>query len=523
MREINRYNTGHYKVRDQKSDREQAFDKSKNAAFMGEGVSFFERNSQYDKYHSRQGHGFAAEDANALNDTLHGRKVDKVGTDNSKNGADRIVDGVQIQVKYCKTPQDTVSSLFDANGNYRYGDMKIEVPKGQGEAVRQQLEEKAKAGKLKDAKGNTISPDKVKDLVKEGSVTYEQAKRIAKAGNVDSIMFDVKNSAITCSCVFGISFAMSMAQSIWSGKPMDEAVKSALKQSFAAGLGTLVISVTSQQLLRTSVGQVGKVASRYAVHGLYKTALGKQAIEKLATYTVGKTIYGAAAVNHVSKLLRSNVITGVVTTAVMTAPDFYRAAISGNASWKQLGKNLAVNAASVAGGTGGWIAGAAAGAAVGSVIPFVGTAVGGFLGGLAGALAGGTAAGAAAKGIADQFARDDADEMMDLCQDAAADLASEYMLTEQEMTAFVSKLQDTINIDFLRDMYGSGEYDSDREAWARNKFKPLIKEVVKARQHISLPSAEDLAILTYHSLEALEKEVADDEHDHYATRKVANA
>ncbi len=87
---------------------------------MAEGVSFFERNSQHDKYHSPQGHGFAAEDANALNDMLHGRHVEKVGTSNELNGADRIVDNVKIQVKYCQDAQSTFEALFDLMGACAY-------------------------------------------------------------------------------------------------------------------------------------------------------------------------------------------------------------------------------------------------------------------------------------------------------------------------------------------------------------------------------------------------------------------
>ena len=113
---------------------------------MAAGVSFFERNSQHDKYHSLQGHGFAAEDANALNDVLRGRHVEKVGTSNELNGADRIVDNVKIQVKYCQDAQSTFEELFDDSGKLRYGGMKLEVPKGQGEQVRELLKEKARYG-----------------------------------------------------------------------------------------------------------------------------------------------------------------------------------------------------------------------------------------------------------------------------------------------------------------------------------------------------------------------------------------
>lgn len=509
MREINRFALGGYRTKDQSAqERQDALKHTTVGAAVAEGVSFFERFSQHDKYHSRQGHGFAAEDANALNDVFHGRKVAKVGTNNAQNGADRVVDGVQIQVKYCQSPEATVNSLFDRDGCFRYSDMQIEVPKEQAAEVRRLLKEKAEQGELKDQKGRSISSREIDAKVQEGSITYDQAKNIARAGNIDSIWFDVKNSAISCTCALGIGFAVSMAQALWSGKDMQEAVKDALKQSLAAGLGTLVISVTSQQLMRTSVSTVGKLASRHIVHGAYQTSLGKSAIEKLASYSLQHSVHGAAAVNHVSKLMRSNVITSVVTTAVITAPDFYRAAIAGTASWKQLGKNLAVNAASVAGGTGGWMAGAAMGAAAGSAVPLVGTMAGGIVGGLIGAFAGGAALGKVAKSVADQITPDDSQEMMALCQDAAAQLASDYLLSKAEMECFVSKLHDLISTAFLRKMFGAEHSARQRTKWAYQQFEPLVKAIVSARGTIILPKDVELAALMAQGLSDLEEEAA---------------
>lgn len=56
-----------------------------------------------EKFHARQGHGFAAERANNLFDQITGHDAKIVGDDNIKNGADRIVDGIEIQSKYCAT------------------------------------------------------------------------------------------------------------------------------------------------------------------------------------------------------------------------------------------------------------------------------------------------------------------------------------------------------------------------------------------------------------------------------------
>ena len=50
-----------------------------------------------------QGHGFAGEKLNNLYDKHSGKDATIIGGDNAKNGADRLVDGVNIQTKYCAT------------------------------------------------------------------------------------------------------------------------------------------------------------------------------------------------------------------------------------------------------------------------------------------------------------------------------------------------------------------------------------------------------------------------------------
>lgn len=53
-------------------------------------------------FNASQGHGYAAEKANDLIDRIKGENAKVIGGDLSKNGADRIVNGVKIQTKYCK-------------------------------------------------------------------------------------------------------------------------------------------------------------------------------------------------------------------------------------------------------------------------------------------------------------------------------------------------------------------------------------------------------------------------------------
>jgi hypothetical protein len=63
------------------------------------------------------------------------------------------------------------------------------------------------------------------------------------------------------------------------------------------------------------------------VRSIASTDLGKNLVQYIAAGSLGRAVYGAAAVNHVAKLLRSNAITSAVSLAVATAPDAYRAAI----------------------------------------------------------------------------------------------------------------------------------------------------------------------------------------------------
>ena len=95
------------------------------AEASGLGVGAFQTvNNQYEgeKLHARQGHGFAAERANTLFDNLTGHDAKIVGDDNAKNGADRIVDGVYIQSKYCATGSRCINDCFeeDGKGTFRY-------------------------------------------------------------------------------------------------------------------------------------------------------------------------------------------------------------------------------------------------------------------------------------------------------------------------------------------------------------------------------------------------------------------
>jgi hypothetical protein len=193
-----------------------------------------------------------------------------------------------------------------------------------------------------------------------------------------------------------------------------------------------------------------------------------------------KAIYGASAMSNVSKLLRGNLVTGVVTTAVLSSVDVVHL-ISGQISGQQLAKNVTTTAAGVAGGAGGYAIGAGIGT---MVFPGVGTIVGGLVGGF---LAG-SATSSASQQILDQFIEDDAKAMSQILEQELQLLASDYLLSEQEIRQILDELQKISLNQELRNMYAA----SDRESYARNLMTPIIENIAEQRCKIVLPSVESL-------------------------------
>jgi len=335
--------------------------------------------TQWTRMSATRANGWAAEDWNALVDKLCGKHVDKVGLNNELNGADRIVNGVKIQTKYCQSAYDSVYNAFDqASGKFRYPGMKLEVPKGQGPDATRLFAERIRRG---DVPGVT-DPAKASEIVVEGHCTYEQAVKVAKAGNIESLKYDVMSHAVTCACITGLTFVLMYASCRLKGASPKEAFKCAYKRALATGATYLVASVAVQQFFRTQPGRntlawVTKGAHK-AVEAACRTDLGRKTIAQVASRQVGKQATEQAVKSAATKIVRSNVIMATVTTVVVTVPDIVRSC-RGKQSWKQTGKNAIVNTVGTAGGWGG----AALGAALGTAIcPGVGTAIGGFLGGL---------------------------------------------------------------------------------------------------------------------------------------------
>lgn len=429
--------------------------------------------------------GLLAERANDVNDTLRGLQAEIIGTSNELNGPDRVVNGVFLQSKYYQSASQTVAAAFDSNtGNYRYVGQVLEVPKDQWEDCVKFMRKRIEQGKVPGIK----NPTDAEKIVRQGSVTYQQAKNIASAGNIDSLIFDTKTQIVTSISVFPISFAVTFAHSRWRGEGVKDATMAALGCAALSGSTMILTGVVSAQLLRTGIGAFGATSVRNSVQAISRTPAGKEVARKIATVSLGKPVAGAAAVNHVSRLLRTNAITAAVAAVVTSTPDFYRAAFKRSISWQQFAKNTAINATGVATGAAGWIGGAAGGAAIGSVFPGPGTVAGGLIGGIAGSLGAGIGGTSAAKFLADKFVKDDSERLIARLQADIEQLASKYMLTEDELEYVITKIDQTINPKWLRRMFKQ----KDPSTFLRVEFEYLFKAIVRKRPKVALPSVEQL-------------------------------
>ena len=459
----------------------QTEEKKENTAPVQSGAVNADMNAaaqqtQMDKFQAAQGHGFAAEQANNLYDILTGKDAKIVGGDNAKDGPDRMVNGVNIQTKYCHDAASSVQAAFE-NGQYRYvnadgSPMQLEVPADQYEKAVELMAKRIERGEVP----GVTDPEQAKEIVRKGKFTYQQAVNITKFGTIESIAFDAVNGAIICTSAFGITAALTFAQHCWQGDPMDVAVEEAAYSGLQVGGAAFANSVITAQLMRTDLPKLLQGPTDVIVD-----LLGPKVSAILANaLRDGANIYGAAAMKSLSKLLRCNFVTSTVMTFVLSASDI-RNAFRGRISVKQLIKNIIT----VGGGIAGGIVGAAAagqailGLATGGASTLVSGAVAA-VGGMAGGMAGSSGAHA----LVGQFVEDDAVEMTRLIEDAFCQQAQDYLLNQDELEIALDELNLKLTGEKLLDMYAS----PDHEAYAEQFVKEIVERTVQGRCRIYMPT-----------------------------------
>lgn len=450
-----------------KADRERAEQGVITAGMIHGNVSNASTIYGEEKFHASRGHGFAAERANTLYDRLKGHDAQLIGDNNAKNGADRVVDGINIQSKYCATGSECIRECF-VDGKFRYMNsdgtpMQIEVPFDKYDSAVQAMQERIRRGEVP----NVSNPEEAENIVRQGKFTYEQVRNIAKAGTVESIVYDAVNGTIIATGAFGITTILSFAVSVWNGEDIEIALQNAVAEGLKVSGVTLITAIFAGQLTKAGLNSM-----LVGVSESMAKALGTEGYAMLANaFRSGSNIYGGAAMKSVAKMLRGNMITGVAAVVILSAGDvanIFRGRISGG----QLLKNISNTTAATVGGTVGWIAG--------SAIPVVGQ--------IAGAFIGGALASKATNAVLDNFIEDDADGTVRMIETAFVEIAMEYLLTEQEVKETADYIGKNITEKDLKDMYAS----DNREYYAKMLILPYVERLVSRRERIKGINAQSL-------------------------------
>ncbi len=326
------------------------------------------------RFNSAQGHGFAAERANDHIDKLTGHFTKIVGDDNAANGPDRWVNGFYFQTKYYSTARGSVNAGFENNGagTYRYltafnKPMKLEVPADQYDKAVEVMEEKIRNGQIP----GINNPDRASELIKKGYVSYEQSVRIAKAGTIESIVYDSASGAVIGLAAGGISYTLTCAIAMLNGEKIENAKKVALINGMAAGKRSALTAVVASQIAKTGINSA-LIPGSEMVAGAFGTEASATVVN---AFRSGANIYGAAALNGCAKLIRGNIITASAAVGVLTAIDAVRCAKK-EITKEELLHRAAGNTATVTAGSIGFILGQTV-----IPIPIIGGLIGSFIAG----------------------------------------------------------------------------------------------------------------------------------------------
>lgn len=419
------------------------------------------------RFNGRQGHGYAAEQGNNLYDTINGRNAEILGDDNAKNGPDRMVDGQLIKTKYCQNANASVNSGFK-NGKYRYLDsngnpMQLEVPSDQYDEAIRIMEEKIRKGQVPGCK----NPKDASKIIRKGNITLKQAINIAKAGTVESLVFDAAHGAVIGLSAAGISSTIILARALWNGEDLDTALDIAMYSGIQAGGITFVTSVISSQITKTGVSNLLIEPSNELVK-LLPSTVRKQLLTAIRD---GAPIYGAAASKNLAKLLRGNFITQVVTVLVLSSNDILHYA-KGKMSGKQLFKEVTT-----------LVSGLIGGGVVGVLLAPLGP-----VGVIIGSIIGTGLSSEAMRRLLNQFIEDDAVKLIEIVNNRFAILANEYLLSKSELDLVVEILRGCLVYGKLLEMYAS----EDRIIFANELIKKCISSVIIWRASILIPDQVSL-------------------------------
>lgn len=482
-------------------------EQSSFGAFGTYGVEPVMFNAAYGADQTKTGHGIYAEEGGALLDRINGERSTVVGRDNAKNGPDKIVNAKPVQCKYYSDASHSISACFETNPStgareFRYLDlngkpMKIEVPFDQYADALKSMERHIERGEVP----GVTNPKDAGKIVRQGRYTYQQVRNLARAGNIDSLTFDLTTGAITFLPGIGITSAIAFAQAMWRGGDARDAALEALGAGVRVYGISVLGNVAASQIARTGIANVFSGAAETIGKRLGPKAT-QGFVNSMRALAGKRAIYGSAAQKSFAKFVGTNVIVEGVMFVAFSIPDTYRLA-RGRVSGAQYALNLTTQFASVLGTIGG---SAAAGAALGKIggekiDKKVGAAVG-----MVGGLIGATAAGLVVSTVGKKLREDDGTIALRMFNAVVANCAMENLLNERETEDLIGLLnKDEEGIKkLLQGLMGS----TDQSRCIGEYLEVKAEAITKKRRKIS---KSDEIKIAEEAVRILEEVTEDDE------------
>ena len=401
-------------------------------------TNIFRQHQVNDRFSGAMGHGHAGELMGDTMDKLKLKKTSMDGNSHVKHGADRVVNGTNIQTKYYATAGKSIGACFE-NGTAKYINpdgsmMKIEVPRDQYNKAVKAMARRIENGEVP----NESNPQNAARYVKRGALSYEHSQIATKS------IFDRGSTIVVDGKVQSVSFGQKLVYSVGGD----------FLTGVANTMPTVMISQVWYYVNARWHGQDAEEALKGAVLGAVKPILVGASI-----YTVSSQFGGSNLAKSIFKGATSeNIAKGTaigVTAAITIGPDVIEC-LRGRISMQQLVKNTAVTAA-----------GAATGAAIGSIVPGIGTVIGGMVGTMA------------AKAIADKFTEDDSVRMIRIAKEEFIDLVIFCPLKQAEFDEIVNKVfvdKNTTNL--YKEMFASG----NARKHIRDLYRNMITDKLKKRE-----------------------------------------
>jgi hypothetical protein len=234
-----------------------------------------------------------------------------------------------VQCKYYQTAGQSVRAAFARNkqtGNieYKYYNtdntpMMLEVSKDQYEPAIEAMKKRIQNGQVP----GVSDPNAAYDIIKQGKLTYKQARNLAKAGTFESLTYDAVTGAVNCAFAFGITVLFTFGFTYYATRDW----KKSLQSAAVAGLTTFGMTFLGQ-VASTQIARTGLTNGLIPLSQEIAKSLGPKTVQSIINsfraLAGQKKIYGAAASKSFAKSLRTDAVTQTVMFVAFAVPDTYQ-------------------------------------------------------------------------------------------------------------------------------------------------------------------------------------------------------